>query len=321
MHLFVVDYTKSDLINTDFEHIETHPLLYFVTRNVTEDGQLIPMVKNGKNITDDKGNIKYQAVFKQAFYNGLEFRIYEPTNINIDRRITIQGSLHKYWNNGAHNFNDFGIEQLNEVLADLKSKFNILPENCVLKALEIGVNIEPPYNTKTILNQCLLHKTSRLESIFTKDEGNYIQSKYQRHIIKIYDKRTHYKNKGFTIKNEILRFEIKYTKMKFLNEKGIFSLMDLLNYGLHHFQTDLLKEWDNVLICDNSIISKTKYKDQYNNANYWFGLKYDNFKYHRSNLKKLMVRHPDNIKNKIAESIKNKCLNLTPLLPELTLYI
>lgn len=303
----MIDFIKLNIINTDLDYIEAHPLLDFMIRNVTEDGQLIPMVKNGKTITDKKGNIKYHAVFKQAFYKGLQFRLYEPTEATSSRRLTLEGSLHKYWNHGAHNYNDFGIEQLDEVLTDLRLKFKILPENCILRTLEIGVNIEPPYQTKTILNQCLLHKTDRLKWVYTEDEGHYIQCKHQQHVIKIYDKRTHYKNKGFTIINEIMRFEIKYTKMQYLKRKGIITLKDLLNYGLHHFQKDLLTEWNNVLICDNSIISKTKYKDQYNNINYWLDLKYDNFKYHRNNLKKLMSAHPNNIKNKIAELIKNKC--------------
>ncbi|WP_325447987.1 hypothetical protein [Gelidibacter sp.] len=283
----MIDFIKLNLINTDFDYIETHPLLDFMMEVNTKTGEL-------KNV-------------KKAYYKGLEFRLYEPTEKTNSRRLTLEGSLHKYWNNGAHNFNDFGINELDEVLNDLKECFNILQSNCVLRTLEIGVNIEPPYKTKTILNQCLLHKTDRLKWIYTKDEGNYIQSKHQRHIIKIYDKRTHYKNKGFTIDKEILRFEIKYTKMRYLHSKGIYSLNNLLNYGLHHFKTDLLKEWDNVLICDKSIISKTKYKDQYDNINFWLDLNYNNFKYHRNNLKRLTAKQPDNIKKKIADLIKKKC--------------
>ena len=283
MPLFVIDFIKLNLINTDFDYIETHPLLDFIMEVNTKTGEY-------KNV-------------QKAYYKGLEFKLYEPTEKTPYKRLTLEGSLHKYWNNGAHNFNDFGINELDEVLTDLKNKFNILQENCNLRGLEI----EPPYKTKTILNQCSLHKTDRLKWIYTKDEGNYIQSKHQRHIIKIYDKRTHYKNKGFTIDKEILRFEIKYTKMRFLNDKGIYNLQDLLNYGLHHFKADLLKEWDKVLICDKSIISKTKYKDQYDNINFWLDLNYNNFKYHRNNLKRLTAKHPDNIKKKIADLIKSKC--------------
>jgi hypothetical protein len=242
-----------------------------------------------------------------AFYKGLEFKIFNETEKTQYRRITVEGSLHKYWNNGAHNFNDYGINEIKEVLNDLEKCFTILPENCILKTLEIGLNLDPPYKSKTVLNQCLLHKTDRFKWVYTKDEGNYIQTKHQRHIIKIYDKKTHYKNKGFSIDNEILRFEIKYTKMKYLNDKGIYTLKDLLNFGLINFLPVLLKEWDNILICDKSIINETKYEYKYNSQNFWIDLNYEAFKYHRNNLNKILSLHPENIKNQMAILIKNKC--------------
>ncbi|MFB9056666.1 hypothetical protein ACFFU9_07910 [Mariniflexile ostreae] len=283
----MIDFVKYELINTRPEILECNSLLDFHNKVNLSTGEM--------------------GTYINAFYKGLEFRIYDATIKTPYRRITVEGSLHKYWNSGAHNFNDFGIMQVVEVVNDLKRCFNIFQENCVLKCLEIGVNIEPPYKTKTILNQCLLHKTDRFKWVYTNDEGNYIQTKHQRHFIKIYDKKTHYKNKGFTIDNEILRIEKKYTKMKYLNDKGIYTLKDLLNYGLHNFQPELLKDWENVLIYDKSILEKTKYKDRYSNVVFWQELKRDNFKYHRNNLNKILSKHPENIKNQIAILIKNKC--------------
>lgn len=283
----LIDFVKYELINTPPGILEGNDLLDFHNKVSVKTGEL--------------------GSYINAYYKGMEFRIYDATTKTPYRRITVEGSLHKYWNNGAHNFNDFGIMQVDEVVKDLKKCFNILQENCVLKCLEIGLNLEPPYKTKSILNQCLLHKTDRFKWVYTNDEGNYVQTKHQRHFIKIYDKKTHYKNKGFTIDNEIFRFEIKYTKMKYLNDKGIWTLKDLLNYGLHNFKTELLKEWENVLIYDKSILDNTKYKDKYSNVVFWLELKKDNFKYHRNNLKKILSKHPNNIKNQIAILIKNKC--------------
>ena len=40
--------------------------------------------------------------------------------------------------------------------------------------------------------------------------------------------------------------------MQKINERGIFNLQDLINYGLHNFKQDLLKEWENVLYFDNT---------------------------------------------------------------------
>jgi hypothetical protein len=282
----LIDFVKYELINTCPQELEGNILFDFFNKVNTTTGEL--------------------GTYINAPFRGLEFKIYNATNKTNYRRITVEGSLHKYWNNGAHNFNDFGINQLLDVLQDLKNKFNIEPINCILRALEIGVNLKPPYKTKTILKQCLLHKTERLKWIYTNDEGNYIQARHQRHIIKLYDKKTHYKNKGFDIENEILRFEIKYMKMKYLNDKGIFSLQSLINYGLENFKTELLNEWQNLLIFDKAIIGKTKYKYQYTSLDFWENLSYDKFKYHRNNLNKIQDKEPNNIKNQIAILIKNK---------------
>ncbi len=282
----MIDFIKYELKNTNSDQLEANSLLQFHNKVNTKTGEL------GK--------------YLNAYYKGLEFKIFESTKTNPHRRITLEGSLHKYWNNGSHNFNDFDITQINEVLNDLNIKFNIKPRNCYLKTLELGVNIQPPQKTKTILNNCVLHKTDRLKWIYTNDEGNYIQSKKQKHIIKIYDKRTHYKNKGFEIQNEIMRFEIKFSKMYELNNKGIYTIENLLHYGLDNFIPRLIKEWENVIFYDEVIFKGTKYEYQYSNPTYWKGLNYALLKYHRNNLKKLTENNPFSIKKKITKLIQKK---------------
>ena len=189
--------------------------------------------------------------FKNALYNGLEFKIYD------NGTITLSGSLHKYWNKGAHNYNDFNFNAFTDVLNDLKSKFNIVLENCILKCLEVGINIIPPILTNQILNNCFLHKTKPFESKFNSDEGKYKQVQHSQYIIKIYNKALHYTTKDFTIEGEIMRFEIKYTKMQKLNERGIYNLKDLFEYGLQKFKVEVVTEFNNILFYDNTIRKQT----------------------------------------------------------------
>ena len=269
-----------------FEH---HPLLEF---------------QNVLNTTTGELSIK-----SNAFYRGLEFKVYDITEKTSYKRLTIEGSLHKYWNNGAHNFNDFGINEIEEVKEDLKDKFNIDFNNCLLRQLEIGINILPPQITKKLLRYCLLHKTSELKSIYTKDEGNYKQTKNQRHFIKLYDKRTHYVNKGFEIDTEIFRIEKKWSKMVELNDKGIYTLNDLIKHDLLNFKSDLLNLWNDVLFYDWQSLKGLKHNVSYSNVNYWLELKetnYNNFKYHRNNLNNLIKNQPNNLKKQIADLISNK---------------
>lgn len=282
----MIDFVKYHIINTNPDKLEANHLLEFHQKVNTKTGEM--------------------GVYMNAYFKGLEFRIYESTFANPERRITLEGSLHKYWNNGAHNFNDFGINEIDEVINDLNNKFNIQPENCILKQLEIGVNMQPPHKTETILKCCLLHKTKPFKWIYTRDEGNYIQAQHQRHFIKIYDKQLHYKNKGFDLKNEIIRFEIKYTRMRFLNDNGIYNLSELLNFGLQNFTPHLLKEWNNVLFYDFNLFKGTKNEFKYSNPNYWLDLNSNQLKYHRNKLNKMLNSNPLNIKNQIATLIKDK---------------
>ena len=156
-----------------------------------------------------------------------------------------------------------------------------------------------------------MHKRERFKWVATKDEGNYIQAQYQRHILKIYDKRTHYKNKGFKIDKEILRIEIKYLKMHELNkEAGIETLADLLIYGLQNFKSKLLKYWEKVIFCDTQSLKKSKYLHQYSSPVFWETASNDKIKYHKKNLDAITRNNPDNIKQQIANLILKNLIRI-----------
>jgi hypothetical protein len=133
---------------------------------------------------------------------------------------------------------------------------------------------------------------------------------HSQYIIKIYNKALHYKSKGFEIDTEIMRFEIKYTKMQKLNERGIFTLQDLANYGLHNFKDELLNEFNNILFYDNSIQSKSRSISNYKNPLYWIELlsnkRNDLFNYHRKHLNKLTAQSSQKIQFQTTEIMSKK---------------
>ena len=288
-----------------------NPLLIFEPRNISTEGFLFPVLdNNGKQAKDKNGKLLYKTPYKNAMFNGLEFIIYETGTI------ILSGSLHKYWNHGAHNYNDFSYSNFLWVLNDLKHKFNIRPEQCILKCLEIGINIVPPIPTNEILDNCFLHKTKPFVYQFNSDKGKYKQVQHSQYIIKIYNKALHYRKKGFEIEGEIMRFEIKYTKMQKINERGIYNLQDLINYGLQNFKDTVLNEWQNVLFYDNTTridpLSK-KNKNillEYSNIKYWTDLlennQNENFKYHRKQLKKITFENSKNVQDLTAKIISKK---------------
>ena len=168
--------------------LESNPLLNFFDTINLSTGELRTTNKNGNKVTPSK----------KASFRGLEFIIYE-TGL-----ITLSGSLHKYYNNGVHNYNDFNSKAFSGILRDLKTKFKIELDQCVLKSLEIGINTTPPIPTNNILENCLLHKTTAFEWQKNSDEGKYKQAQHSQYIVKIYNKALHYTSKGFDIRTEIM---------------------------------------------------------------------------------------------------------------------
>lgn len=263
------------------------------------------------------------GTYQQAKYKGLLFKIYYGNDANEwYSRITFEGSLHKFWNNGKHNYNDFGIKELLEVLEILKTKFGITPKNCYINQIEIGINLNVDFNVYDFLTCCIMHKTNRLKWHKTNSKGHYLLAEYQRYIFKLYDKATQYKNQKYKIENEILRIEIKYRNMEDLRTKyKIFTFEDLLVFGLENFIPLLIEKWQEVVFYENEIFENTKYKHKYNNVNFWEELKPENFKYHRKEMYKKIKKHGKNTKDYITKAIQEKSIELLQILPKLNINV
>ncbi|RYH75538.1 hypothetical protein EVU94_00855 [Flavobacteriaceae bacterium 144Ye] len=241
-----------------------------------------------------------------AEYRNLKFKYYGNSKQSSGYRITIEGSLHKYFNNGEHNFNDFGKLELFCVIVDLFLKFNISPSDCIIKQIELGVNITPPNKTSVILQNCLMYKNKEIKSYSVAEEGEYKQAILQRYIVKLYDKKQQYKDLRYNLIDEIMRFEVKFTRMVDFHKKGIYSFMDLLKYGLEKFVNLLKNTWNDVLYYETEIFEKTKYKFKYSNINYWKDLEKSNYYYHKNNMESLIKIDSRSIKNKIEVLIESK---------------
>lgn len=290
----MIDFVTIKIENLDPLILKENSLLNFCYNVNTSTGEIRTTNRQGKEITPSKN----------AFYKSLEFIIYDTGTI------LIKGSLHKFWNSGGHNYNDFNFKSFLDVLNTLKTDFNINPKDCVLKCLEVGVNINPPILTKDILEYSFLHKTKKFEYQIHTEEGKYKQCKHSQYIVKFYDKALHYKSKGFNINNEILRFEIKYTKMERVNKLGIFNLNDIKEIGFKIFENELLTEWQNVLFYDKTINSKSLRLTNYQNPIYWIELlektTSSNFNKHKNILNDLIKNNSENIKQKIYNLISEK---------------
>lgn len=294
----MIDFIKALITGINVLEFQQHPELNFCI-------PVNPITGEVKTKTNKKA-----SSYLQAFYKGLEFRIYESGSLYIS------GSLHKYWNNGGHNFNDFNLLAVYEVLKDIHETFNIKPHQILLKSLEIGVNFIPPKPTNKILQYCFLHRTSPFVWIRNNDEGKYIQSDHSQYIIKIYDKARHYRSKGFEVPHpEIMRFEIKFKKLERIKNLGIYTIQDLIEFGMKNFTSILIEEWRKVFFYDYSIKSECKALFNYKNPIYWQELTERSsksaFNKHRGKLRELIKNHSENIPQQLEKFILDKCNYLT----------
>ena len=259
-------------------------------------------VTTGESISRNRSG-KEVSPFIEAEAKSMKIKLYP------NGRCEIAGSIHKYFNDGKHNFNYFGRKELSYALDELNKHLNINISEFRLSNIEIGVNITPPVDSDIIIDNAFMYKNKVFEKKFHSDEGNYKQAGLTEYLVKLYNKRKHYTNQGYKINNETLRFELKYTVMRSINDLGVVCVKDL-EKGLESFKKPLMNAWDHILLYDHTIdyylLEKTRL--EYSNPNYWMSLKQTNqrtFKKHSNNLRKLNLIHSKGIYLQTQEAIAN----------------
>ncbi len=250
----MVDFVKVHLRNINLSDLINHSELDFIGQYSVSEGD----VKIDRRII--------------AKYNGLKFIIYP------NEYVELQGSLHKYYNLGLHNWNDFHFSDLQSVLNQLEENFSLELDCCVIQNIELGVNLSPAVATKMILDGLLYHRSKPFERTSTHRPGYIKQVQHERYRIKAYDKRLQYCQMG--LNDPRFRYELSYKKMVDINELGIHTLNDLKGDRWHLPALKLLiKTWDKVMLYDYTI-RKDQLNDhqretrihQWQNASYWLNL-------------------------------------------------
>lgn len=153
-------------------------------------------------------------------YKGLTFELFNSG------RIVIYGSLHKYFNSGKHNYNDFGNKELREVLNDLKFNFGNEILNMKVTALEFGLNLNVPFSPKRFIDRCISFSYIERSPILKTDCKGFdkgISFNLTDYRIKIYNK-----SKQYSRPENILRLENKYLRNRAFKSTGIIQLIDIL---------------------------------------------------------------------------------------------
>lgn len=217
-----------DFIRTKNLHIDSSQLL----GNDLLSFPMLVMPKTGEVLDKNRYSV----------YRGMKF-IITPKGFT-----GMRGSLHKYFNYGTHNHNDFNIDNIISVVYDLNQNFNIDPRSVVLNNIEIGVNIEIPYCPDDFIDNLVTHKHTRF-SVERDTNMTIANVKAQQFQIKIYNKSLQY-----CLDKNILRFEVKVLRMALLKKYGIHVLWDLMDLDkLNALRVLLLEAFGNLAYWDESI--------------------------------------------------------------------
>lgn len=180
---------------------------------------------------------------KQAKYKGLHIDLYPA-------RCFINGSLHKYRNNGKHNANDFTLSECRDSINGLSAELNINPETAKMRGIEFGVNVRLPIDPKDFINSIAGYKNKDVER--TETGVNVVFGEYR---VKIYRKDVE------ACSEPLLRFELKLEKMRKLKNItkscDVFTstLSDMANPVLWRCVGDeLLSVFDGLIVADTTEI-------------------------------------------------------------------
>lgn len=306
----------NDFVNLDISYIGAQflldsPKIRFYEYNKTD-------LQTGELILKE---IRYRR--RKCEYYGelgnLRIFIYKNGEINLE------GSLHKFFNKGLHNHNDFTICNLIQVINELRT-IGIDPNRTKIKHLEYAVNlIDLPFSTPKIIDNLMIHtgkgapQKFKHKSLNTPSDFITIEPR-DNFTLKIYDKAKQY---GLKVNN--FRFEVKQTKGSVLKKIGLNFLSDLLDPKiLESLGSLLLKRWDEVLLDDwtireneLSIKEKINLKD-YTNHKYWIKLHKETREKNRNKYsqtikryKKLVQDHSKNVHHRIRSEIAKKWCKIT----------
>ena len=270
----MIDYIKlsSRLNNTQVANLKNR--IDFNGSYNESTGELETILPNGKKVS-------YRSIGSEK---NILFKIKEKGYIEVS------GSLHKHYNDGKHNYNQFGRKEAEIALKRLIVVSGLELPYFKVDSVEVGVNLMPPIPSDDIINNALMYKRKPFEAKYCSDEGNYRQATLSEYWVKLYNKRLHYEKQGYDIGHEILRFELKINKMRVLAKYGVYTLEDLMN-NIENIARDLLpKAWKEVLLYDPTMNKQTKEKTlQYANVNFWRGIvKERRYNYHHKKLYRLM---------------------------------
>ncbi|MEI6410262.1 MAG: hypothetical protein WCR52_12820 [Bacteroidota bacterium] len=241
---------KLNCTGTDFRAWEDHPDLEFKGVTNLRTGELLPEAR-------------------RAEYNGLLFKIAPSTIEPGQFRCYLQGSLHRFANDGGPNDGAFSFDQVRATIRELETRFGIDPNRARLENLEIGINIPLPFPVRKFMPTLICHywqNYRQFSDLDAKDPYLGKAAHRQQYSVKLYDKG---KQAGTGAPN-VLRLEIHISKMLFLEPYKVATLADLTDPAKVAGLAMLLqKVFAGVMLYDGSAAENTLSEKERANLNNW----------------------------------------------------
>ncbi|MFA9370124.1 MAG: hypothetical protein ACERIH_00230 [Labilibaculum antarcticum] len=201
----------------------------------------------------DKDDNIIQTSSEIAHYMGLDFVH------TLSGQCFVKGSIHRFFNAGGNNADRFSYTNFIKAVNELKD-FGIDPKKAMLRSFEFGLNLtiqEKHLTAKSFYNS-IIYRSGEIEKCMSDDGNNLIGKQFTTEdmAVKSYDKKQQAKLQNTT---EIVRYELRFRRMRLLKRLGIETLYDLTdkNNLIQLFEKKLLKSVDESILLDWKALPNT----------------------------------------------------------------
>lgn len=222
--------------------------------------------------------------------------------------VEVTGSLHKFANNGAHNYDSFTYQRLVQTIGDIMTLLETSPDRVSLHNVEFGVNISLDTSPSRFLDNILNYRFKLPEMRMFNGKGYLLQWVQQNYIVKVYDKKHQYQ-----LDTNVLRFEVKTMAMVHLAGVEVRTLADLLDIAkLRRLGVELCETYKGLIIgekLDTGQMSRPERRvyEQGMNPNFWRDMtdrKQRN--YYRQQFERVIEKYGLGVREKTGQLIAEK---------------
>jgi hypothetical protein len=301
------------------------PFLKWRTTIDYDSGELcVEEGRNSRKRQDHKSRYSYVTAQFKSSHQHLELvvskciRTYPDGSKKELHILRLSGSIHV--SQQGNNIEDFTFTDVSRYLHEVvQSKLKILLSKAKLCGLEVGVNLLVHVPLNAIFDNVLSYKGHSFIRETPASRGGRFPQPHQFYL-KLYRK-----------SEQVLRFEVHYSKMAALAKYGIKTVLDLTDPDkVYMLKEELLSKWKEVILYDyaieynsNLLDDDRRFIDQVRQINYWSELYKSNLSRQARLLKKrrlqtLSTRYGINLHECISEMIFEKWEYLYISIDEIT---